>query len=356
MKAIVYHGNKDVRLERIEEPVPGKGEVKLRIDYCGICATDIEEYLFGPQFISHRAPHPLTGKMLPLTIGHEMTGTVVEAASNVEGVQLGDRVVIHGMLSCGDCRWCREQQTTQCPSMTAVGFAIEGGLAEYMTWPASQTIRLPDQVTSRAAALVEPASVAYHAVRRSRLAPGERVAVLGAGTVGMLAIQAAKARGAQVFAIDRREMSLDLARELGADATIHVEGTDVGQALKDLTDGIGTDVIIDAAGGPNTPELAVEWVRTGGRAVLVAIYTAKPQFDFNSLVMTETELIGSVGYLREDVEAVVGLIASGAIKTTPLISDIIGLDDVVDVGYPRMLAPTKDIFRILVAPSKGSAG
>lgn len=356
MKAIVYHGNKDVRLERIEEPVPGKGEVKLRIDYCGICATDIEEYLFGPQFISHRAPHPLTGKMLPLTIGHEMTGTVVEAASNVEGVQLGDRVVIHGMLSCGDCRWCKEQQTTQCPSMTAVGFAIEGGLAEYMTWPASQTIRLPDQVTSRAAALVEPASVAYHAVRRSRLAPGERVAVLGAGTVGMLAIQAAKARGAQVFAIDRREMSLDLARELGADATIHVEGTDVGQALKDLTDGIGTDVVIDAAGGPNTPELAVEWVRTGGKAVLVAIYTAKPQFDFNSLVMTETELIGSVGYLREDVEAVVGLIASGAIKTTPLISDIIGLDDVVDVGYPRMLAPTKDIFRILVAPSKGSAG
>ena len=90
--------------------------------------------------------------------------------------------------------------------------------------------------------------------------------------------------------------------------------------------------------------------------MLVAIYTSRPQFDFNSLVATETELIGSLGYLQEDVEAVVGLIASGAIKTTPLISDVIGLDDVVDVGYARMLAPTKDIFRILVSPSSGSAG
>ena len=356
MKAAVYHGNRDVRVEDIEEPVPAEGEVKLRIDYCGICATDIEEYEFGPQFISHEAAHPLTGKMIPMTVGHETTGTVVETGEGVVGVRTGDRVVINGMVSCGKCRWCQEGQTTQCQSWTAVGFGRDGGLAEYMTWPASQAILLPDKVSSQAAALAEPASVAHHAVLRSRLAAGERVAVLGVGTVGMLAMQVAKSMGALVYAVDRRKMSLDLALELGADAAVNVGDADGRQALKELTDGVGPDVIIDAAGGPDTPAQAVKWVRRGGRVVLVAIYTAKPQFDFNSVVVSEAELVGSMGYLKGDVEAVVALIASGAIKTTPLISDIIGLAEVLDVGYARMRAATKDIFRILVAPGGGKGG
>lgn len=351
MKAVVYHGNRDVRVEDVPEPVPAADEVKLRIDYCGICATDIEEYEFGPAFIWHDGPHPLTGQTMPMTIGHEITATVVATGSDVRGVRAGDRVVVDGVVSCGECWWCTNGQAGQCRSTGAVGFVRDGGLAEYMVWPGSQVVRLPDNVTSEQAALNEPASVAHHAVRRGRPSPGERVAVLGAGTVGILAMQVAKAMGATVYALDRRQMSLDMARELGADATINTDDTDADQALKDLTDGVGPDVIIDAAGGPATPALGVQWVRTGGRVVLVAIYTSKPEFDFNTVVTSEAEIIGSIAYQKEDVEGAVRLIASGAIKTLPLISDIIGLDQVVDVGYKRMLEPTKDIFRILVSPS-----
>ena len=221
-----------------------------------------------------------------------------------------------------------------------------------MVWPASQVIELPDKVSSEEAALVEPGAVALHAVRRGRLRAGDRVAVLGVGTVGMLAMQAAKAAGASVFAVDQRLMSLDLAKELGADATINADTTDAFRALRDLTDGVGPDVIIDAAGGRDTPGQAIQWVRRGGRVVLVAIYTAKPEFDFNSLVSTEVEIAGSLGYQRRDLEEVVQLISSGAVKTSPLVSETVRLDEVIDKGFARMMAPSKDVFRILVAPSR----
>lgn len=351
MKALVFHGNKDVRLQEVEDPTPGPGEVKLRIDYCGICATDIEEYQFGPKFISSDPPNPLTGKGIPIIIGHELTGTVVDSGPDVGSINVGDRVVINGILTCGQCRWCRGGKTNQCPSRAVIGFGIEGGLAEYMSWSASKVIRLPDTVSSRAAALSEPAAVAHHAVRRGRVRQGERVAVLGVGTVGLLAVQMAKAAGATVYALDRRPMSLEMATQLGADATIHVDETDAGGVLRDLTEGDGPDLVIDAAGASHTPALAVELARVGGRVVLVAIYTATTQIDFNTVVGTEKELIGSVAYDQRDVEAVVQLMASGSVKTTPLISDIIGLDEAIGVGYARMLAPDKDVFRILVAPS-----
>ena len=351
MKAMVYHGNKDLRLESVPDPSPGPGEVRLRVDYCGICATDIEEYLYGPKFISSDAPNRLTGKKMPVITGHEITATVDEMGQGVADLGAGDRAVIYGVLTCGQCWWCTNQLNVQCSKMGAVGFAIDGGLAEYMVWPASQVIKLPDNVSSEEAALVEPSSVALQAVGRSRLQPGERVAILGAGTIGILAMQVAKAKGARVFAVDVRRMSLELASELGADATINADTTDVDQALRDLTDGMGPDVVIDAAGGRDTPARAVDWVRTGGRVVLVAIYTTKAEFDFNSVVSTATEIIGSIAYAQQDVEEAVRMISAGTLKTAPLVSEKIGLEDVIGKGFARMMAPSKDVFRILVSPS-----
>ena len=350
MKALVYHGNKDLRLEDIPEPQPGPGEVKLRIDHCGICATDIEEYQYGPNFIAHGSPNPITGRMLPLVTGHEITGTVAEVGGGVSNVGPGDRVALNTVLTCQACRRCAAGEETMCPNMAVAGFALDGGLAEYMLWRADEAIPLPGSVTSEQAALVEPASVALHAVRRSGVEPGETMAVLGCGTVGLLAMQAARAMGAETIALDRRRMSLDLAAELGAGATIDTSADGARDRLLDLTDGDGPDVIMDAAGGPQTPALAVDWVRPGGRVLLVAIYTAETSIDFNSVVAGEKHVIGSLAYQRRDVEEVVGLIASGAVDTTPLISDRVRLDEVIDRGFKRMMEPTKDVFRILVSP------
>ena len=351
MKALVYHGNRDLRLESVPDPEPSEGEVRLRIDYCGICATDVEEYVYGPKFIFHDEPNALTGKKTPIVTGHEITGTIEKLGDGVSGLSIGDRAVIDSLLTCGKCSWCRSGRQYLCAQLAVVGFGLDGGLAEYLVWPASHIIRLPDNVSSEEAALVEPASVALHAVRRGEIGPGQTVAVLGVGTVGMLAMQAAKSRGARVIAVDTRQMSLDLAAELGADSTVSPSSGDPLSALLDLTDGVGPDVVIDAAGGKNTPELAIQWVRRGGRVVLVAIYTSEPQFDFNDIMSREVDVVGSLAYERLDVEEVVDLMARGAVKTRPLISDTIRLDEIFEKGFDRMMAPTKDVFRILVSPS-----
>ena len=146
-------------------------------------------------------------------------------------------------------------------------------------------------------------------------------------------------------------MGLDLAEQLGADAAINSEKVDAREALRDLNDGIGPDAIIDAAGGSQTPALAIDWARRGGRVVLVAIYTDRPAFDFNSIVASEVEVRGSIANGHDDLVQAVRLLSEGKLKTAPLISDYVALNQVVDVGFKRMMAPEKDVFRILVRPS-----
>ena len=143
MKALVYHGNRDLRLESVPDPEPGAGDVRLRMDYCGICATDVEEYVYGPKFIFHDEPNPLTGKKTPLITGHEITGTVEKLGAGVSGLSVGDRVVLDTILTCGECWWCRAGRRYQCDRMAVAGFGVDGGLAEYLVWPASHAITLP---------------------------------------------------------------------------------------------------------------------------------------------------------------------------------------------------------------------
>ena len=351
MKALVYHGNRDLRLESVPDPKAGHGEVLIHVDYCGICATDEEKYLCSPLFISGDKPNPINGKKIPLISDHEITGSIQEVRRDVHNLAVGDRIIINGVLTCNICYWCKRGKVTQCLSIAAVGFNIDDGLADFISWPATNVIRLPYRVSSEQAALAEPAAVALHAIRRSRLQLGETTAIIGVGTVGMLAMQAAKSIGGKVFAIDKRKMSLDMAKTLGADAVINSEETDAGQALLDLTGGVGPDVVIDAAGGKNTPEMAVKWVRRGGRVVLVAIYIQKPEFNFNGVVSIEVEILGSLAYQQRDMEEVVRMLANDSPKTIPLISERIRLDEVIDKGFAHILAPSKDVFRILVSPN-----
>ena len=167
MKALVYHGNRDLRLQDWPNPSPGPGEALLRVDYCGICATDIEEYLYGPVFIAGEEPNPVTGKKMPMVTGHEITATVMEVNGSNADVAPGDRVAINGVLTCGDCYWCTSGELTQCPGMAAVGFGIDGGLAERLVWRSDQLVKIPSDLSSEEAALTEPTAVAIHAVKRS---------------------------------------------------------------------------------------------------------------------------------------------------------------------------------------------
>jgi len=196
MLAVRWHARGDVRVEEVPPPAPpGPGEVQLRVRWCGICGTDLEEWLAGPVFIPAAVPHPLTGARAPLILGHEFAGVVVAAGAGVTGPLPGQRVAVDTIVSCGSCHWCRRGEVTRCPALGALGLHADGGLAELCNAPARMCLPVPDTVADDAAALAEPLAVAVRALRRGGLRPGERVAVVGAGTVGLMTVQAAAALG-----------------------------------------------------------------------------------------------------------------------------------------------------------------
>ena len=353
MKAIVYHGNKDIRLEDIPEPSPAPGEVKIRVTNASICATDIEEWQFGPLWVQHGSPNALTGKQTPLVIGHEISGHVVELGEGVAdgNVHTGDRVVVENVLTCGTCFWCKRGQQSVCPSMAVAGFMADGGLEEFMVWPADHVVVLPEGISDVEGPLVEPATVAVHGVRRSGVKAGDTVAVIGCGTVGLLTLQAFKAAGARVIAIDIRDQSLELATVLGADWVVNSRDEQAAAGrLMELTDGVGPDIVVETAGARETPRMAIEWTRRGGTALLLGIYSARLEVDFNGIVGREITVIGSVAASPGDMKAAVDLMAQGKIDVKPLISETVPLSRAIEDGFNRMLDPDKEVFRIVIQP------
>ena len=350
MRALVYHGNKDIRLEDVPEPQPAPGEVKIRPTFTGICATDIEEWQHGPLWVQHGGPNPISGRQAPLVLGHEITGEIEALGEGVGGIDVGQRVAINNVLTCGACYWCVRGQQAVCPSMSVAGLSADGGLAEHMTWPADNVVPLPDSVDDAEGALVEPSTVAVHAVRRSGVKSGDNVAVIGAGTVGLLTAQAFSAAGASVTAVDVRESSLGMASRLGADHTVNASSATADAEMLELTGGIGHDIVVETAGVAQTPRQAINWTRRAGTTVLVGIYAAEPAMDFNEIVGVERNVIGSVAASPGDMEEAVRLIASGGLRVSDLISAKVPLNRAIEDGFERMLAPEKDVFRILISP------
>ena len=351
MQAIVYHDNKDIRLEDIPAPIPGPGEVKLRITSTSICATDIEEWQFGPLWVQHGSPNALTGRQAPLVLGHETSGHVAELGEGVDNLGVGDRVAVNTVLTCGTCFWCMRGQQSVCPNMAVAGFMADGGLAEFMVWPADHLVALPDTIPDIEGPLIEPTTVAVHGARRSGVKPGDNVAVIGCGTVGLLTLQVFKAAGARVIAVDVRDQSLHLAKELGADEIVNSRDEQVAATrVFDLTDRIGPDIVVETAGAKETPRMAIEWTRRGGTTLLLGIHSTKPEIDFNTIVGPEITVIGSVATSPGDLEAAVELVGCGKINLKPLVSSVVPLSRAIEDGFERMLDPNKEVFRIVIQP------
>ncbi len=351
MKALRLHGNKDIRLEDIPIPEPGVGEARIKVTYSSICATDIEEWQYGPLFAQSDGPHPLSGEQLPIVLGHEIAGHVESLGDGVDTLKVGDRVVVNDILTCDSCFWCLRGEQPTCPSLCCAGLMANGGLAEYMKWPARLLVKLPDNISDIEAPLLEPTSVAVHAARRSGVKVGDNVAVIGCGTVGLLTVQTFVATGARVIAVDVRESSIAMAKALGADETINASDVAAHDQLLDLTEGIGPDIVVETAGAADTPRMAINWTRSSGTTVLVGIYAATPTMDFNEIVGTEKTVIGSVATSPGDMETAVRLVSEGRIRVKDLISVVVPLDRIIEDGFEKMLDPDKDVYRILASPN-----
>ena len=340
MKALRYYGRRDMRLEDVPIPVPADDEARLRISYASICQTDVERWWHGPTMARWKTE--------PKTVGHETSGRVEAVGSSVRGLSVGDRVMVNNIRPCGVCHWCVLGSQSSCANVNSAGFALDGGLAEYMVWPESHLIKLPDNIPDVQTPLIEPTSVAVHATRRTGVKVGDTVAVIGCGTVGMLTMQVLRAAGARVIAGDLRAQSLDLALKLGADAAINTGDEDALEKLMNMTDGVGADIVVETAGAVVTPRIAINWTRPGGTTVLVGIHADAANFDFNEIVGTERTVIGSVAASPGDMEKGIQLIADGKILLEELVSAVIPLERVMEDGFERMLRPEKDVFRIMV--------
>jgi (R,R)-butanediol dehydrogenase/meso-butanediol dehydrogenase/diacetyl reductase len=353
MLAARWHGREDVRVEEIDDVgSPRPGWVRLRIEACGICGTDLEEYTSGPVVIP-TTPNALSGQAAPLTLGHEAVGVVEETGDGV-ALPLGTRVAVEANLSCGACSWCRRGETQLCPDLASLGLMGDGGLAEQMLAPASLCLPYGDHLPAEEAALAEPLSVALRAVRRGGVSPGDTVGIIGAGTIGLLAIQAARVAGAErIVVIERLPERRALARAFGATlACAPDEGPD---AIMDLTAGVGPDVTIEAAGNAQAAAAAVRLVRRGGRTVLLGVFDGEVSFDMMDLLFGEKEILASLSHVIDaDFRQAVRLLDDGVVNVTPLITDRLALADVVTSGFKELVARPEAHLKIVVTPNSAA--
>jgi len=333
--AAVYHGRGDVRIEDVPEPAPGPGQVKLRNLANGICGTDLKEFYAGPIFTPMK-PHPLTGKVLPVILGHEFCGTVTEIGEGVTDLTLGDLVAVEPISWCGTCDACRRGSYNLCPKIAFHGVMTDGGgLAEYTVVTRRMVHRLPAGVTPKQGAMIEPMAVAYHGVKRARLVPGQRAAVFGAGPIGIGAFLGLRARGIEdVIVVERSAARRAAVERLGCTAVIDPTTEDVASAIIDLTGGLGADASLDAAGSPDSFLSALRSTRPQGRLVTIAVYEEPVLFQPNDLLFTEVEITSSMAYCN-DFPEVIDLMVNGAYPLNDWV-DYIDLESMVQQGFPQL--------------------
>ncbi len=355
MRALRYYNRRDFRLEDVPEPEPGPGEVKIRVKWCGICGSDVHEYEAGPQMIPFHKPHPQTGCMAPITGGHEFSGEVASLGEGVVEVSPGDRVTVRPTLPCFQCHYCRRGQHIQCLVLGTIGTSADGAFAEYVVVPEHTVYPLPEEVSYEMAAYAEPLACALHAVNRSGMTQGAVVAIIGAGPIGLMTLQAALACGAEkAFVFETAESRRELAKRLGADVALDPRDGQPGREIARLTDGLRADTAFECAGNPAAMLLADEVSGRGATIVEAGVMMETCEFPFRNLFMREKSIVASQGYVTEFPTAL-SFLASGRIRSDPEMTTAkIGLEDVMEKGFhvltgERRLAHCK----ILVSPESG---
>jgi (R,R)-butanediol dehydrogenase/meso-butanediol dehydrogenase/diacetyl reductase len=292
MRAAVFYGREDLRIESVPEPKVGPGEVKLRVLYNGICGSDLLEYYDGPVTTRH-TPHPLTGVTLPVILGHELCGEVIEPGPGVTDLQPGQLVAVEPLETCGRCLYCRAGQYNHCPLVAFHGYnRAGGGLSEYTVVKRGMAHVLPAGMTGLQGALIEPLGIAWHTAARCAVEAGQTVAIHGAGPIGVGVFLTLRRRGVEAIIIEPSPERRAVLAALGAKTLIDPGSCDAISAIRDLTGGRGAHASVDAAGVPAAFRAMLHGTRIDGTAVVVAIHhhpLVIPPFD---LLMPEVKLTG----------------------------------------------------------------
>ena len=330
-------------------PRPGPDELLVRVEACGICGSDVHGF------------DGSTGRRIPpLIMGHEAAGTVVAAGEPGSAFKEGDRITFDSTVYCGECEYCRRGDVNLCDRRQVLGVSTpeyrrEGAFADFVVVPKRIAHALPAELPFPQAAMIEPLAVAVHAVRISEIPPGATTLVVGAGMIGLLVLQAlreaARASGSSstVFVVDIDETRLQLARELGASATINAKTTDAPAEVLKLTSGIGVDVALEAVGSSTTIKSAIESVRKGGTVTLIGNVSPTAEIPLQLVVSRQIRLQGSAASSGEYPECI-QMLASEAVDVKPLISMVAPLEEGPQ-WFERLHAREAKLMKVILTPN-----
>ncbi|MEZ5211626.1 MULTISPECIES: 2,3-butanediol dehydrogenase [unclassified Gordonia (in: high G+C Gram-positive bacteria)] len=351
MRAARYYDRNDIRIEDIDEPVLQPGSVAIDVAWCGICGTDLHEYLEGPIFIPPAGhPHPISGEDAPVTIGHEFSGTVTALGPGVDDLAVGDSVVVEPYIVGEDVDTGPGQNYQLSKDMNFIGLGGRGGGLSEKIVVERRWVHPVGDIPLDQAALIEPLSVGHHAFVRSGAAAGQTAIIGGAGPIGLLTAAVLKAEGLTVYISELSDARKAKARETGvADEVFDPRDGDVAEKVRALTGGRGADVGFECSSVPVVLDMLIDAVKPGGVIVNVSIWGHKPPVDMPSLVLKEIDLRGTIGYAN-DHPATIALVQSGRIDLAPFITGRITLDELVSKGYDQLINNNEEHVKIIVDP------
>ncbi|KAK7974313.1 hypothetical protein PG989_016161 [Apiospora arundinis] len=358
MRALRYHGPGDLRLQHdIPEPECLPHQVKIRPAWCGICGSDLHAYLSEKAIPLRDTPHPLTGEVWPITLGHEFSGDIVAVGSDVgkggngDSLKVGDRVACQPTICCHACHSCKQGSINVCDSLGFIGLmGGGGGLSDFICIDAQFAHKLPDSVPYDIGALIEPLSVAWHAVEQAAIKPGDDVLVMGAGPIGLAVIQCLKARqfGGQIIVAELSTKRKEFARQCGATTVIDPQEEDVFSKCRSLCGGQGPAVALECAGVTASLNAACRAVRTKGLIVNVALWDEPVPIDMMAILFGEKRLTAAVTMTTPDFQAVIGALGSGQLKVEGMITHRIKMDEVVAKGFEALIKEKDTTIKVLV--------
>jgi len=341
MKAVrLVEPGKPVVMQDIPIPRVGPRDALVRVKAAGICHSDVH-YRAGVAPVK-----------IPLTLGHEVAGVVEEVGPEVTNVQVGDRVCLHYMVTCGDCFYCSMGSEQFCTTGQMLGYHRDGGYAEYIVLPARGAFLLPDEIPIEQGAIMMCSSAtSFHALRKGRLKAGETVAIYGVGGLGMSAVQLARAFGAlDVYAVDINPRKLHIAEGLGA-IPVNAAETDPVAELKRLTGGRGVDVALEVIGLPLTMRQSIASLAKLGRAVIAGVTSQTFEVaPYTQLIPTEAEIIGCSDHLAQELPALIELARRGTLDLSGVVPQAVPLDaDAINAAMDRLEGFSDDV-RVVIMP------
>jgi (R,R)-butanediol dehydrogenase/meso-butanediol dehydrogenase/diacetyl reductase len=318
MRAAVYHGAHDVRIEELPRPRPAAGEVLLRVLRSGMCGTDATEWKAGPRTFPVTYEHPVTGHHGPMVPGHEFIGEVVEPGAGA-ATPAGTVVATGAGVSCGQCDRCRQRRTNLCRSYYTLGLNTAGGMAEFVAVPESTLMAVPAGLSVDAAALAQPLAVGLHAARRSGAGDGDRVVLIGAGAIGTFVLTGLRhLADVDLTVLDFPGPRLERAARLGA-TRIVAAGPGVADRTREVVGGPGADVVIEASGAPGQLDTAIGLTRPGGTVLQVGIPAGAQEIDVHTLVFREIGIRTTLAHVcGEDLAPALEILAG-----TPLARELL---------------------------------